>query len=122
MLPPLLATEKPPEPAFILGSGHNEKNQTFLVTFQSSNGEGKHLLGRSFKKKQESATRTCRKHPETTDISGSTNIAGWKMEHLKMSFLLKMGIFHRMILWNSQHNQPGIQTAKFNHFQNRTDL
>ena len=43
--PPLLATEKPPEPAFILGSGHNEKIQTFLVTFQSSNGEGKRLLG-----------------------------------------------------------------------------
>ena len=27
------------------------------------------------------STRTCRKHPETIDVSGSTNIAGWKMEH-----------------------------------------
>ena len=25
---------------------------------------------------------------------GSTNMAGWKMDHLKMYFLLKMVIFH----------------------------
>ena len=105
--PPLLATEKPPEPAFIVGSGeHNEKTKPFLSPSQSSNGEGKRLLGQ--------------KHPETIDVSGSTKIAGWKMEHVKMSFLLKMGIFHRMILGN-QNSTTNLEYKQRNSTISKTE-
>ena len=37
---------------------------------------------------------SCLEHGHVTYTSGSTNIASWKMDHMKMYFLLKMGIFH----------------------------